>query len=1530
VSDLGKATIKIDVDVVNIKSTKSKLDNLFNHLERKLDSIDFYFDAIDDSLNNLGRNKGLIRLGRIFALATKVLRNMRMQVDLLDTSLNSLNVPRTVKERLLRTEEATEKLVAQLKRANLELKAMKRNAPKNPIKAPAGGIGGGIGSNMIRGGQMLKQGGADMMRFAAISGLAFGLVIKEGAKYEQELINVASVISGLTDGSVSSARKIGELSQKFEQLGRTTEYSATQVASAGRQLALSGFGTDEIIDSMDAITSLASATNTELEKTAQIAARITRAFQLTADSSLRLADILASVASNSNTTLEGLGESFKLGAPIAAAYGQSVEDVAVAFGVLGDSGIQNSRAGTGISRLLSELTEKKGDIKELLAPFGDASDKLDPMANSITDIVKEFETLINTGKLTKAQLFDIFDQRSARSLVSMINTGSAAFENLSSQIEAGKALEIRDFRVDNTISGQFKILQSAISASAISITQSLQPAIVSFLKYAQQVVNAITSWVSANTELVVKIGKTVAIVIAAAAGMGVFLIAIGGLLTAVGSLTITFVTVAPHINKFWIAIKALAGSNGLGGLMKVLGKSKVWTFLVGKTAMLKWLGPIGIIIAGFLAWFDLLNKALRSFGYKGFFADKSAETKAAMESMGAGAKQMQVAFFQASLEIKNMQKEMSNLVGKKDAMLRFGSMTAIALKNIVGEDGSDQSLFSTDDMSKETDDMMKSGSVSRNLEQKRKSLQASINEDVGWGWWDSAETKEAKAKIKGINEQLTELNKVYREGRMAVQEYRNSMTALGSDDAVGFGLGLKIQKAEAEKELEAAQDGMNRQGIGSPTEETANKQGRRLNEAKTNLEEITKKAKEAESALKGASAAQLEQLRLINEQWKITQDDNTTPEARNKAREKEILLTRELMDLKLMESKRAEDSASSAADIKKAEEARHAFTRDTLKGNAKLVASLEDRYLRVDEAIAKAVNSQQLLLEIAKDEIDLLDNRSLAVSKAIEDPTKEFTGERKIIIEKELSSIVKSRAEVMERINGKEGESAGILATQLDLSQQQEATEKERLERLNEINEKSRDAQIAMLRTAEELKAKQEGNFSDQLQLLKEKLLVEKESQLKKFDENKISDETLVTATELADQAARRLDLEKALTQTMEYQLTHFLDIKKGAESLLGIYKSIEDSLLSQDELSKTKIDREAEARETKIIEEAEILKNQIDALEKQKMSLSPEQKVDLKNAKDALSKKDDMIKKNEQKRSKDQIKREKNKKDKVDEYIRDSDIKAAEMAGDLQKELALTRIKREKENSDEIEAMNIESATDKSKVQLQKALELDEELKKLEETRMKEKEKDTDKKGKKAAKISNTVAKERDKIEDSVLQKLIDQVKTLHQAKAILIFMAKMDSAKRERAKREGRSMLSSSRALNSLKSQRSEALANGESTKILDNKIARAEIDLAVQSAYAAQSFEAVGASASSLTTTINLLNGRLNAGKGTTTAKGVTPPLGKGKKGPLGNIVSTGGGVVNPVFNFEIPNYLGDETELATNIKIAVQDALEQAVT
>ena len=206
-------------------------------------------------------------------------------------------------------------------------------------------------------GQGMQDAGRQALMFSAILLSSTLPAIKIFGDFEQEAQNVVSVLGEMSNTEAEDT--LDRLSNKFLDLGEKTEFTANQIASAAKALALAGFSGTEVIESIEAVTNLASAGNLDLEQTAGYFSNIVRAFDVDTSNAERVADVLSVVATNSNTTIETLGESFKFIAPIAAATGQSLEEVSAALGVLGNAGISASRAGTGLSRAFSELLEKR-------------------------------------------------------------------------------------------------------------------------------------------------------------------------------------------------------------------------------------------------------------------------------------------------------------------------------------------------------------------------------------------------------------------------------------------------------------------------------------------------------------------------------------------------------------------------------------------------------------------------------------------------------------------------------------------------------------------------------------------------------------------------------------------------------------------------------------------------------------------------------------------------------------------------------------------------------------------------------------------------------------------------------------------------------------------------------------------------------------------------------------------------------------------------------------------------------------------
>jgi len=443
-----------------------------------------------------------------------------------------------------------------------------------------------IGSGLISAGQSIKQFGFSIrqasfiLRDAGIQLIVFGgvisgfvsLFVASNAEFEQAIADTSSVITGLQDGSVAAGEKIAVLSEQILALAETTKFTALEIAEGAKVLGLAGFSYEEVADALEGITTLAAATGATIKDAADLQATIIRSFGLSAKSAQEVSDVLTATVTNANTDITKLQESFKIASPAAAAFGQTIQETAAALGVLANSGLRSSIAGTGLSRVLTQLVENAELADEVLGRLGSSFAAIDPRNNKLSDIVKEFERL-GVGANTLGQLFD---QRAFRSLQAIINQGSQAFDVILAQINVSQGLsrKIAAIRLD-TLTGDVLILKSAFESLKITLGALLNVDLRSYVTTITDLLTKVTSFVKTNQSLsqsALKIATSVGVTSAAlgvllftmgsvAAAAVPFVIAIGSMISALGSLTVaTTITVFVLGSEFLPLILTIAAA----------------------------------------------------------------------------------------------------------------------------------------------------------------------------------------------------------------------------------------------------------------------------------------------------------------------------------------------------------------------------------------------------------------------------------------------------------------------------------------------------------------------------------------------------------------------------------------------------------------------------------------------------------------------------------------------------------------------------------------------------------------------------------------------------------------------------------------------------------------------------------------------------------------------------------------------------------------------------------------------------------
>ena len=207
--------------------------------------------------------------------------------------------------------------------------------------------------------------------------------------------------------SGATGEELVKLRDKAREMGAKTKFSASEAADAMSYMAMAGWKTGDMLDGIEGIMNLAAASGEDLAATSDIVTDALTAFGLKAKNSAHFSDILAAASSNANTNVSMLGESFKYCAPIAGAMGFSAEDTAEALGLMANSGIKASQAGTALRFIMAKFNE---DIKisgkelgEVTIQTTNADGSMRDLSDILADCRGAFSQLTESEKSANAE-----------------------------------------------------------------------------------------------------------------------------------------------------------------------------------------------------------------------------------------------------------------------------------------------------------------------------------------------------------------------------------------------------------------------------------------------------------------------------------------------------------------------------------------------------------------------------------------------------------------------------------------------------------------------------------------------------------------------------------------------------------------------------------------------------------------------------------------------------------------------------------------------------------------------------------------------------------------------------------------------------------------------------------------------------------------------------------------------------------------------------------------------------------------------
>lgn len=331
-----------------------------------------------------------------------------------------------------------------------------------------------------------------------------GASVKTAANFEAGMSKVQAI-------SGASTADMKRLSDMAKHMGATTKFSASESAEALSYMGMAGWKTDQMIAGLPGVMNLAAASGEDLGMVSDIVTDSLTAFGMKAEETGRFVDVLAATATNSNTNVAMMGETFKYAAPIAGALGYSVEDTALAVGLMANAGIKGSQAGTALRGALTRLSAPTAEVRKGMQMLGLNIKDLQGMTldQKLQTLRHAFAGLDESQKVQAASM--LFGKQAMSGMLAIINASESDYNKLKDAINnsSGAAKSMAQI-MENNLKGSVTKLKSALEGAGIAIGEILAPKIKVAVDKITELVSAFTNLDPSTQRLIVNIGLIVA------------------------------------------------------------------------------------------------------------------------------------------------------------------------------------------------------------------------------------------------------------------------------------------------------------------------------------------------------------------------------------------------------------------------------------------------------------------------------------------------------------------------------------------------------------------------------------------------------------------------------------------------------------------------------------------------------------------------------------------------------------------------------------------------------------------------------------------------------------------------------------------------------------------------------------------------------------------------------------------------------------------------------------------------------------
>ncbi len=344
-----------------------------------------------------------------------------------------------------------------------------------------------------------------VFQVGAVLGVSVGLkdTIDTYKDFEAAMSQVQAI-------SGASGSDLSRLTDKAKEMGATTKFTAQESAEAFNYMAMAGWEAEDMLSGIEGILSLAAASGEDLATTSDIITDALTAFGKTASDAGHFSDVLAVAASSANTTVSGMGETFKYAATMAGTLGYEVEDVALAAGLMANSSIKGSMAGTSLNAIITRLATNTSGARDAIEALGVGFFNADETARPFRDVMDDLRTA--TADFTDKQKANLANtvagMEAQKGLQAILNATEDDYNKLAEAVSHadGAAADMADTMLDN-LQGSIILMQSALDGVKNSFGERLSPYIREFAEWlteqmpeVEKGLNALMDWLDTRAD----------------------------------------------------------------------------------------------------------------------------------------------------------------------------------------------------------------------------------------------------------------------------------------------------------------------------------------------------------------------------------------------------------------------------------------------------------------------------------------------------------------------------------------------------------------------------------------------------------------------------------------------------------------------------------------------------------------------------------------------------------------------------------------------------------------------------------------------------------------------------------------------------------------------------------------------------------------------------------------------------------------------------------------------------------------------